>query len=61
MIIYSSPYMKIEDTESVVKRAMEYSSTLQENRALKDKLKVYEVPKVFSERLIQRCAQSLGL
>jgi two-component system NtrC family response regulator len=36
--------IKIEDTEMVVRRAMEYSSTLQENRALKDKLKTYEVP-----------------
>ena len=36
--------IKIEDTELVIKRAMAYSSTLQENRSLKDKLKIYEVP-----------------
>ena len=36
--------IKLEDTELVVKRAMEYSSTIQENRSLKDKLKIYEVP-----------------
>ncbi len=36
--------IKIEDAELVVKRAVEYSSTLQENRSLKDRLKEYEVP-----------------
>ncbi len=36
--------VKIEDTEAVVRRAMEHSTTLQENMALKDKLKFYEVP-----------------
>ena len=36
--------IKIEDAELVVKRAVEYSSMLQENRSLKDRLKEYEVP-----------------
>ncbi len=36
--------IKIEDAELVVKRAVEYSSTLQENRSLRDRLKEYEVP-----------------
>jgi len=36
--------VKIEDTELVVHRAMEYSATLQENQALKHKLKALEVP-----------------
>ncbi len=36
--------VKIEDTEAVIRRAMEHSTTLQENIALKDKLKSYEVP-----------------
>ena len=36
--------IKIEDAELVVKRALEYSATLQENRSLKDRLKEYEVP-----------------
>lgn len=36
--------IKIEETEMVIRRAVEYSSTLQENRTLKDKLKAYEVP-----------------
>ncbi len=36
--------IKIEDVELVVKRAVEYSSMLQENRSLKDRLKEYEVP-----------------
>ena len=37
--------VKIEDTEAVVGRAMEHSATLQENMALKDRLKTYEVPR----------------
>ena len=36
--------LKIEDTQLVVHRAMEYSSTLQENQALKHKLKALEIP-----------------
>ncbi|MCL4538294.1 MAG: sigma-54 dependent transcriptional regulator [Bacteroidetes bacterium] len=36
--------IKVEDAELVVKRAVEYSSMLKENRSLKDRLKEYEVP-----------------
>jgi len=36
--------IKIEDTELAIKRAMDYSLTLRENRTLKDRLKGYEVP-----------------
>ncbi len=36
--------IKIEDAELVVKRAVDYSETLQENRSLRDRLKEYEIP-----------------